>query len=138
LKVKFIVPGPPRGKGRPRFSRNGHTYTPKETEQYEAKIAYCYRQQCGRTFFEKDIPLDVRISAYFPIPQSASKKRQQMMRDRIIRPTIKPDSDNIVKCLDAINKVAFYDDAQIVDVQVRKFYSDDPRLVITIQEAGCR
>ena len=80
----------------------------------------------------------MRITAYYPIPQSASKKRQQLMRDHKIRPTTKPDVDNCLKCLDAINRVAFYDDSQIVDAQVRKFYSDEPRLVITIQEAEGR
>ncbi len=30
MKVEFTVPGIPMGKGRPRFMKNGHTYTPAE------------------------------------------------------------------------------------------------------------
>lgn len=36
--VDFTVPGEPRGKGRPRFSKSGHTYTDSETRAYENKI----------------------------------------------------------------------------------------------------
>ena len=58
------------------------------------------------------------------------------MRDRIIRPMKKPDFDNIGKIVcDALNDIAYHDDAQIVDAQVRKFFSDDPKVVVTIQEA---
>ena len=54
-----------------------------------------------------------------------------------IRPTVKPDWDNIGKIVaDALNKIAYYDDAQIVDSQTRKFYSDRPRVEILIQIAG--
>ena len=137
MKVKFTVPGAPKGKGRPRFTRNGRTYTPKDTVEYENKIALCYKQQVGDVFFKEHIPLDVRITAYFPIPKSTSKKQHQAMIDHLIRPTVKPDSDNVVKCMDALNKIAFHDDSQIVDCQVRKFYSDNPRVVVTIQEAIC-
>ena len=48
----------------------------------------------------------------------------------------KPDNDNIVKVVqDALNEVAFHDDVQVVDCQLRKFYSENPKLVVTIQEA---
>lgn len=53
-----------------------------------------------------------------------------------IRPMKKPDNDNIVKVVqDALNLVAYHDDVQVVDCQLRKFYSENPRVVVTIQEA---
>lgn len=59
------------------------------------------------------------------------------MLDHKIRPTKKPDFDNIGKVIcDALNKIAYRDDSQIVDAQVRKFYSDRPRVVVTIMECG--
>lgn len=58
------------------------------------------------------------------------------MLDGQIRPTKKPDSDNILKAVaDALNQVAYRDDKQIVDTQVRKFYSETPRTVISIRKA---
>ena len=53
-----------------------------------------------------------------------------------IRPMKKPDNDNVVKIIqDALNLVAYHDDVQIVDCQLRKFYSDRPRVEVTIQGA---
>ena len=39
LEHAFIVEGRPKPKGRPRMTRRGRVYTPKETLEYEAKIA---------------------------------------------------------------------------------------------------
>ena len=51
-----------------------------------------------------------------------------------IRPTKKPDMDNVIKIIaDALNKIAYRDDTQIVDCQVRKFYSEKPRVEVMIQ-----
>lgn len=59
------------------------------------------------------------------------------MLDRKIRPTKKPDWDNIGKIIcDSLNGVAYRDDAQIVDSMVRKFYSETPRVVVSIREIG--
>lgn len=53
-----------------------------------------------------------------------------------IRPTVKPDWDNIGKLIaDALNGIAYDDDKCIVDAMVRKFYSTDPRTVVILQEA---
>lgn len=136
--VKFTIPGQPIGKGRPKFSTVcGHvtTYTPEKTANYEALIKYGYQSQCAGIKFEKKVPLDVRIVAYFGIPSSTSKKKAELMRQRIIRPVVKPDTDNIAKTvMDALNGIAYYDDAQVIDAQVRKFYDDNPRVVVTIRE----
>lgn len=42
--INFKVLGKPRGKGRPRFSsRSGAVYTPRETREYEKRIARAYK-----------------------------------------------------------------------------------------------
>ena len=140
MRAKFTVPGEPQGKARPRFARlpNGktRTYTPNETVIYENLIVTSYRQQYGSARFPDDARLDMRVMAYYAIPASASKKKKQQMADGEIRPTKKPDMDNIVKAVsDALNQVAFRDDSQIVDCQVRKFYSTYPRIEVTILTA---
>lgn len=138
MKIRFEVPGEPKGKGRPRFSKAGgftRTYTPKATSSYENLVRIEYQSQCGGVFFDKGTMLDVRIVAYMQIPSSASKKKVQQMRSGAIRPTKKPDFDNLGKIVcDAINGVAYHDDSQIVDAQIRKFYSDRPRIAVTIQD----
>ena len=55
--------------------------------------------------------------------------------ENIIRPIKKPDMDNVIKMVaDALNQVAYKDDTQIVDCQVRKFYSEEPRVEVIIRE----
>ncbi len=139
MKVKFTVLGEPTGKGRPRFAKNGpyvKTYTPDETVSYENLIKTEYRRQCRDFKFDDTDQLDVRITAYYGIPKSKSKKMQKKMEDHVLRPLKKPDADNVIKVvLDSLNKIAYHDDTQVVDLQIRRFYSRDPRLVVTIQEA---
>lgn len=43
--MTFFVPGRPRGKGRPRFTRTGHAYTDEATRDYEAHIRWHYKSQ---------------------------------------------------------------------------------------------
>ena len=57
------------------------------------------------------------------------------MERGLILPTKKPDADNIAKAiLDALNGLAFYDDAQVVYLQVSKRYSNEPRAVVFIDD----
>ena len=137
MKVKFVVLGSPQGKGRPRFSRHGEkliTRTPEATVQYENLIVTEYRRQCGDCRFGESDMLDLRVFAFYEIPKSTSKKKQKAMESGEIRPTKKPDFDNIGKVVaDSLNGVAYRDDAMIVDAQVRKFYSYNPKLEISIQ-----
>lgn len=140
MKLKFVVPGEPKGKGRPRVETHGdyaRARTPEDTVIYENLIKTMYIQQCSRAHFEKDVPLDVRIVAYYNIPASTSQKKKAMMAAHLLRPLKKPDCDNVAKAvMDSLNKLAYHDDAQVVDFQFRKFFSFRPRLVITIQEAA--
>ena len=139
VKVKFTVLGEPEGKGRPRFRQvGGYTkpYTPDKTVSYENLIKMEYRRQCRDFKFENTDQLDVRITAYYGIPKSKPKKTQKLMEEHILRPLKKPDADNVIKAvLDSLNNIAYHDDTQVVDLQIRRFYSRDPRLVVTIQEA---
>jgi Holliday junction resolvase RusA-like endonuclease len=133
--IEFTVPGEPAGKGRPKFTRSGHTYTPKETVNYETMVKLAYRQKYpGVKPVGKDVPLLTTIVAYYKIPASVSNKKRLAMLEGKIRPTKKPDWDNIGKIVcDALNGIAYYDDCQIVDSSVKKFYSDTPRVEVKME-----
>lgn len=137
MRTQVCIYGEPQGKGRPRFSTVcGHvkTRTPDQTVIYENLVKTEYRNQSG-VRFPDDAMLDVRVMAYYTIPKSISKKKRQAMLDHKVRPTKKPDFDNIGKVIcDSLNGIAYRDDAQIVDAQVRKFYSDTPRVVVVITD----
>lgn len=140
MKIKFSVLGEPQGKGRPRFSRlpNGGvaTRTPDETMVYENLVVTEYRRQVGTTKFDDQDRVYVRIIAYYGIPASTSKKKRRDMESGLLRPMKKPDADNILKIVcDALNSIAYRDDAQIVDAQVSKYYSIQPRVEVIMQNA---
>ncbi|HBJ02164.1 MAG TPA: RusA family crossover junction endodeoxyribonuclease [Lysinibacillus sp.] len=51
----------------------------------------------------------------------------------LLRPITKPDADNLIKGIkDGCNKVIWYDDSQIVEMNVRRFYSEHPMAEVTI------
>ena len=136
--VSFTVPGPPKGKARARTVRtkDGRTfsYTPDGTVLYENLIKTCY-YQTGVNPFGADEELRATIVAYYPITKSTSKKKRQQMLAGLIRPTKKPDLDNVIKSiLDALNKFAYHDDTQIALVQAKKCYSAVEGLDVTVEE----
>lgn len=135
-EIRFTVLGEPKGKGRPRFNTHtGHAMTPKDTVNYESLVRFEYAQQTDGFRFQDDAMLDMRIMAYYSIPQSKSKKVKAAMKNHEIRPTKKPDMDNVVKIIaDSLNQVAYRDDTQIVDCQCRKFYSEQPRVEVVIRQ----
>ena len=136
MRISFTVQGDPFGKQRPRHTKSGHTYTPDETREHEQLIAWAYRRQCRNFRFPPKTYIDIRVIAYIKIPKSASKENREKMIAGEIRPTVKPDWDNIGKLVaDALNGIAYDDDKCIVDAMVRKFYSTDPRTVVILQEA---
>lgn len=123
----FTVPGNPVGKGRPKFSRTPagvRTYTPEKTVSYEALVKWAYIE----AYQAKPMlsgPVTLYITAYYAIPKSWSKKKQQLAIMGDLRPVVKPDADNIVKIIsDALNGLAYKDDAQVVTVSFEKWYGD--------------
>lgn len=135
MQIKFTVLGKPETKERPKFnSRTGKAYTPKKTKSYESIVSAEYFRQCSGLRFVDREPLAMHIRAYYSIPASTSKKRQQAMEAGEVWPTKRPDADNIIKVVaDALNDVAYYDDADLVRVSLEKFYSRQPRLEIEIE-----
>lgn len=135
MTVEFTVPGKPVGKGRPRFRRAGNyvqTYTPKGTAGYEELVRRCWKES-GSPMLEGEI--EAVIHAYFPIPQSATKKRRALMESGAVGCGVKPDADNIAKCcLDAINKLAYQDDSKVTRLVVVKMYAAEPRVEIRLTE----
>ena len=135
MKIKFIVEGEPKGKERPRFGNRGQVYTPDKTTTYQNQIKFAYYEQCGNVKFPEDNQLELFVKAYYKIPKSASKKRKVAMLSEQIRPTKKPDGDNILKAVaDALNGVCYKDDKCLIKMSIEKFYSDVPRIEVTVQE----
>lgn len=131
-KFTFIVPGRPKGKGRPRMTRAGHVYTPPATRAYESEVRQAFLKQGGETF--GGAPVMVEIEALFPMPVSWSK-RDRAERDGTFCDH-KPDLDNIEKAvLDALNAVSWTDDKAVaVLVAQKRWTAGDGGVKVTITD----
>ena len=130
--IKFDVSGKVQGKARPRFS-NGHTYTPPTTRAYERKIQRAFKA-AGGTMLRG--PLHVDYEAVYGVQKSASKREKMRRLNGDELAIQKPDVDNVCKVLmDALNKVAYEDDACIVSVRaIKGRYEEEPRLIVRVRE----
>jgi Holliday junction resolvase RusA-like endonuclease len=135
MTIHFTVPGPPVGKARPKVvrTRNGRsmTYTPDKTVAYEELVRLRFQESLkGCAFQPLEGALRIQIFAGYPIPKSTSKKQRALMLENKVLPTKKPDWDNIGKIIcDALNGMAYEDDKQVTESQMRKQYIDGPGLV---------
>lgn len=133
--VVIHLAGPPRGKGRPRFGRRGSfvaVWTDKKTTGYENLLS-----DAAIEAMKPALPhlgaLSVRIEAGMPIPDSWSQKKQRAAIAGDVAHIGKPDFDNIAKIVgDALNKIVWKDDSQIIVCAFRKFYAADPALTVSV------
>ena len=134
MKYEIEIPEAITGKARPRMNTyTGRAYTPTKTKNYEYLVRQIFVYK-----YPNYKPIEGRVTmtiiAYFEIPKSTSKKKEEEMLCGGISPTKKPDWDNIGKIIcDSLNQVAYHDDSAVVDAQVRKFYSENPRVDVTIR-----
>lgn len=76
----------------------------------------------------------INVIIFRSMPLSFSKTKKILCELRKIRPTKKPDTDNYSKSIfDALKSTVWKDDSQIVTEIVKKFYSEKPRIEISIK-----
>lgn len=135
--IRFTIPLEPVGQMRARHTSAGkfsRTYKAKQQQSAENRLlAFAVEHRPAEPM---DGPLEVTIDAYMPIPKSFSRMKRQMAMDGELRPTKRPDADNIAKhLLDCFNGIFWTDDKNIVGLMVRKFYSDTTRWEVEIKQA---
>jgi Holliday junction resolvase RusA-like endonuclease len=109
-------------------------YTDAKTLGYEAAVADEAMRAMGSSE-PLETPIQLQMTAYYPIAKSWSKKKRQQALDGELYPMCKPDLDNVLKAvLDAMNGIVYVDDAQVVNFVVSKRYSDDPRIEVYLFE----
>jgi Holliday junction resolvase RusA-like endonuclease len=135
--IKFEIPGEAKGKGRPKFFRRGDfvgTYTPDKTASYENLVKLSFKREYPSLDLLKGA-IEMRITVNTSIPKSYSAHKRKLALFRALRPTKKPDLDNIAKIIaDSLNGIAYEDDKQIVSLRVDKYYSEKPLVGVEIAE----
>lgn len=141
--VTIIIIGQPRGKGRhrsrivkPAFKKPFiSNYPDPNTERYERRIG----QEALLAMREKP-PINeavcLWVEAYFLVPTSWSKSKRIQALSGVIRPTTRPDWDNLGKITDSLKTIVWRDDALVVEGRVRKFYAEQPRTEIRVWKAS--
>jgi len=78
-------------------------------------------------------PLLVTFDFFIRIPKATSKKKRALMLSHELRPTQKPDRDNLAKLLsDVLQDVVYENDSCVVGGRVEKWFGEVPRSVITL------
>lgn len=131
--LDITIPGPPAGKGRPRFNRRqGRTYTPAETETAESNVRAAWAAARQPRLPDGPITLTIEILVTRPKSHFTAKGRLSAEGLRHPIPTKAPDCDNVTKLVqDALNGLAWRDDAQVADLHVTRRWSVTPRVRVT-------
>ena len=113
-RILLEIPGPPVPKERPRKGRYGNFYTPEKTRDYEKTIRLAFILK-------------------YPRHESWAGPVSMVVMAYVKTPTDRPDGSNILKLVeDALNGLAYRDDAQIIDARILKVKAEDQAQRVTI------
>ena len=137
LVAELYVPGVPVAQGRPRITTiGGHprAYDPAKSASYKNYVALAAAVvMTGRTLAQGPLCVEMRIT--LPVPASWSKKKRTEAMQNLVRPTVKPDIDNLIKTvLDSLNGIVWHDDKQVVSVFASKSYAAKPCLRVWVRD----
>ena len=111
---------------RPRVTRWGTYYTKKYT-QFRNDL----REELNKLTFNKigaGIPIKFTVTFNMGFPKSYSKKKRIELLENNHH-VIRPDLDNLIKgLLDGLNGIAFEDDSQIIELNIKKQWSIVPSI----------
>lgn len=134
--LTFEIPGVVQPQERPRFSRKGKnvkTYDAPKSKDFKDFVKLVAYQNKPSKLITESIKLKADIYLMPPKKYRTGPKRK-LIASGELRPTTKPDLDNLIKGIkDGCNKIIWHDDSQVVEMTVRKFYSEQPRAEVTIE-----
>lgn len=136
ILISFTVYGEPVAQGRPRFSNHGgftRAYDPKKSKDFKQYVKLVASEYRPTSLMEGPLLLEVKV--FKPTLKSFSKKKAAAAESGELRPVTKPDVDNYVKGIkDALKQIIWNDDSQVVDLYVSKWYSETPRIEVTVKK----
>ncbi|MEK4702032.1 RusA family crossover junction endodeoxyribonuclease [Solibacillus sp. FSL R7-0668] len=133
--IQFTIPGATQPQERPRFSRTGYgvtTHDAPKSRNYKELVKLVAWQNKPQEPLQGALKLEVDVYL-MPPKKYHTKPKQALIASGELRPTTKPDTDNLVKGIkDGMSKIIWVDDAQIVELVVRKFYAMQPRAEVKV------
>lgn len=141
MTLRFTVLGVPQTKGSTRaFTPKGWTRPILTNDNPKAKAwASLISEAAARALAASRLqpfsvgPIAIEIWFYFPRPQKFLTKKYALVD---VPHTTRPDADKCLRCAkDALSKVVWHDDAQVVDAYAHKRYcaiGEMPRAEIAV------
>lgn len=127
--INIEIPGIPKPLKRHRTSK-GKTYDPSKDDKFN--FAWEVKSRC-MGLFPHSQSIKVDLEYHMPIPKSYSKKARLKLVGEPHQK--KPDITNLAKFTeDALNNVLWEDDSLIVELTLKKVYSEEPKTVITVEK----
>lgn len=124
----FDLVGKPQAQSRPRFAK-GKCYNSNSKQKKDCRIQIMSQIRDQGLISVVNGPIAVEMWFYFKFP----KKTNQTTLKRVFKET-KPDIDNLSKFyLDAMNKLIFEDDAQVVEINCKKYYYHEEKTIICVR-----
>jgi Holliday junction resolvase RusA-like endonuclease len=124
-------------KGRPRMTKGGKAFTPKNTRLFEAKVARHFKlhlQRCkGKLLY---CPVKVVLTLRDPRSKSMPRNDFVLATNELLY-SVNGDVDNRAKSiLDAANGIIYCDDCQISDLRVHRRYSAVEGFDMSVHRSG--
>lgn len=138
--MQMTIPIEPVGQLRPRATRYGRGirfYDPKKVAKFKKDVGeYVIGEMNARNLKRfNGKPLKVILKIFRPIQQSISNRERSKRLSHVHRPQVKSDLDNYIKSiLDALNGIIWDDDRNIVSIVADKYYAEDPRIEIEVED----
>jgi Holliday junction resolvase RusA-like endonuclease len=127
----FEYSGAVKAKERPRSGKGGRMYTPTETRKFEKAVADWGKDVWDGPPLRYPIRVRLMVNEFTDDQRLVSLSRLGLVYNQ------KGDVDNLGKSiLDGLNGVMYKDDKQIVDLQIRRQYSDEAGFKLEIARAG--
>jgi len=120
----------PKGTPRPRSGKFGfYVKGAKDNKEYFER----YLSELGDELPLIKTPSIFTCKSFLPTPSSMNKVEKLLAEEGFIRPTSKPDWDNLAKTYcDMIQGYTVYDDSLIIKGVSEKYYSLKPRIELTL------
>lgn len=139
LTITFEIPGVPLGKQAMmpvHYNKGNYRYAsmriPPQTRSEMKRISDLFKCQYPHYPVSKNA-FEYKMDILLPIPKSFTKKQRDQIAKGKLRPTSKPDISNVMKLVeDALSKLVWQDDSQIVETNCGKWYDDNPGIIMEI------
>jgi Holliday junction resolvase RusA-like endonuclease len=140
VEVRFVVPGRPVPKARPRLGAGGRVFTPTTTTAAERAVASAAWRAWPNDAAFSDRPVEIDATFIYAVPASWPKHRRLAAVAGDVPMVAGADIDNLLKTvLDGLNGGPITDDSRVIAVSGRKAYGpvDETHVVVRLLRCAC-